>query len=115
MGRINDVVFSLTFIVLRPVLLWFLWYNMIVRQFNVVVMANGLAVYLLGLVWSYTIICIIRVKILKFPAGRFESLRTRPLLALALLVLISLVLPYIVGRLTGWSYVHIKVKDFILI
>lgn len=115
LGQVNDLVFCVSFVLLRPVLLWFLWYNMVVRQFNVIIMANGLAVYVLGLVWSYTIICIIRVKILKFPVSSFENLRTKPFVSFGLIVLISLALPWAVGWRSNWSYIHIKVQDFTLI
>jgi hypothetical protein len=114
-AKINEAVFGLTFITIRPFFCWILWYNMMVARFNWVIIFNSMAVYVLGVVWSYTIVCILRIKVLKIPPGRFEKIRDSPFLAGIILTILTAVLPFAVGQQRDWKFIHLRIAGFAVI
>lgn len=114
-AQVNEALFAVTFIITRPVLVWVLLYNMICAGYHWVIIANSSIIYAVGLVWSYTILCIIRLKIMKVKPGTFEKVRDYKLFSGAVLAWATLVLPNIVGSERNWAFIHLRYGNFTFI
>ena len=114
-AQVNEALFALTFVISRPALVWILLYNMICAGYHWVIIANSSIIYAVGLVWSYTILCIIRLKVVKCKPGAFERIRDSKLLSGAIVAWATFVLPYIVGSERNWAFIHLRYGNFVLI
>jgi hypothetical protein len=110
--QICEILFGVLFLMIRPVVGWFLVYNIWICQFHFVLLCMSIVVYCLGIVWSYVILVIAKKKALKMEKGRLEMIQKNKVACVAFLVFISVVLPKVVATALGNQFIRVSIGGF---
>ncbi|OMJ74026.1 hypothetical protein SteCoe_27143 [Stentor coeruleus] len=114
-AKVNDAVFALLFVTIRPWISWFLAYNMLASELNFIVKINTILMYSVGVAWSYSIICMIKNRLWSKEKGMLEKIGEYKFLSGCVLAFIAIGLPYIVREHYQAGFLHIRYRGFTFI
>lgn len=113
---VNGLCFCGMFLLCRPVLAWVIMFNFWAGQFSWIVKFNAVAVYCLGLYWSYEILCLLKKKFAgKKEYGKLDRLKDKKIGWAFFLAFVAVVVPNFMIHFLEVKDVHLSLGQFRLV